>query len=432
MSNQVNIFTVNDHFEDFIFNWDHKYYFLVGGYGSSKSFHVATKILLKCLEEKRKVLVVREVYQTIKDSCYSLFKNVAGLLGVYDLIKWKSSPLEINFPNGSQIIFRGCDDPEKLKSIDDISIIWCEECSEIKFAGFKELKGRLRHNTLSNHIILSTNPVGTDNWTYTHFFKDEDNNRVVLDDNDLYEKRTVILGNTYYHHSTCDDNRYVPQEYKDELDEIKTYDMDLWRVARLGHYGANGEKVLPQFEVKDHDFIMESIKKIPKHLHKRGGDFGFITSFNAFVKVAIDEKEKALYIYDVYYKKGITDDVLVKDLKAAGFKDGRLVTCDIAEQKTISYLQKNGIMAVGCKKFAGSVLANIKKVKRFKKIYCSEECKPVIKELQNLTYKKDRKGNLIENEFNIDAHTFYITLGVYKSGKKTGTLRSQSEWKAVA
>ena len=57
----------NDHFEDFIFNWDYKFYFLVGGYGSSKSYHVATKLLLKLLQEKRKALVVREVYETIRD-----------------------------------------------------------------------------------------------------------------------------------------------------------------------------------------------------------------------------------------------------------------------------------------------------------------------------------------------------------------------------
>ena len=44
--------------------------------------------------------------------------------------------------------------------------------------------------------------------------------------------------------------------------------------------------------------------------------------------------------------------------------------------------------------------------KRFKNIYCSDECKNVIKELKNLTYKKDKKGNIIEDEFNIDPHTF--------------------------
>ena len=53
--------TPNDHFEDFIFDWDYKFYFLVGGYGSSKSYHVATKLLIKLLQEKRLALVVRGI-----------------------------------------------------------------------------------------------------------------------------------------------------------------------------------------------------------------------------------------------------------------------------------------------------------------------------------------------------------------------------------
>ena len=49
------------------------------------------------------------------------------------------------------------DNPAKLKSINGVSIIWLEECSEVKYAGYKELLGRLRHMTMSNHIICSTN-----------------------------------------------------------------------------------------------------------------------------------------------------------------------------------------------------------------------------------------------------------------------------------
>lgn len=47
-------FALNDHFFDFVDNWSHEQYLLVGGYGSSKSFHIATKILVKLLEEKEK------------------------------------------------------------------------------------------------------------------------------------------------------------------------------------------------------------------------------------------------------------------------------------------------------------------------------------------------------------------------------------------
>lgn len=72
---------VNPHFEDFLFDWDSKLYFLVGGYGSSKSYHVALKIVLKLLGERRTALVVREVYDTIRDSCFSLFRRSSRIWG---------------------------------------------------------------------------------------------------------------------------------------------------------------------------------------------------------------------------------------------------------------------------------------------------------------------------------------------------------------
>ena len=400
MNKQV---TVNNHFIDFIQDWNYKFYFLVGGYGSSKSYHVATKLLLKLASEKRLALVVREVYDTIRDSCFSLFEEVALRIGIYDHLKFKTSPMQVIFPNGSKIIFKGLDNPQKLKSINGVSIVWLEECSECKYEAYKELLGRLRHMQMSNHIICSTNPVGTDNWTYSHFFKNEENNKIVLDDEILYLNRIVKTNNTYYHHSTCEDNAFLPQSYIDELNQMREYDFDLYRVARLGHYGANGEKVLPQFKVLEHDKVMDFANKCPSRYIKTGMDFGFVTSYNAVIQMAIDDKNKDLYIFNEYYSKGKTDDEIAKEIEE--FKNF-IIIADNAEPKSIAYFNRLGYKMKACKKFAGSRLANTKKIKRFKNIYCSDKCKHTIKELKNLTYKKDRRGNIVEDEFNIDPHTF--------------------------
>ncbi|SCI51143.1 phage terminase%2C large subunit%2C PBSX family [uncultured Clostridium sp.] len=394
--------TPNDHFEDFIFNWDHKFYFLVGGYGSSKSYHVAMKLLLKLLEEKRKALVVREVYDTIRDSCFSLLEEVAISIGIYDMLKFKTSPMQIIFPNGSKIIFKGMDKPAKLKSINGVSIIWLEECSEVKYEGYKELLGRLRHMTKSNHIICSTNPIGKDNWTYKHFFKDEENKYLVLADEELYTKRIIVHNNTYYHHSTCDDNYFLPLDYIEELDKMEIYDKDLHRVARKGQFGVNGTKVLPQFDEMNHEEVISRISKISNYWYRYGMDFGFVTSYNALISMVIDDKNKDLYIFEEYYKNHQTDDVTAKDI--ASYKN-KLIISDSAEPKTIKYYQQQGFKMRPCKKFQGSRLANTKKIKRFNHIYCSSNCKNTIRELKDLTYKKKPNGELIYDEFNIDPHT---------------------------
>lgn len=404
---------VNPRFEDFLFDWNQKFQFLMGGYGSSKSYHVALKIILKLLSEKRKALVIREVYDTHKDSTFSLFTEIIEDLGLLDdtgrkkiakgKIRPKESPYELRFSNGSRIIFKGMDKPAKLKSINNVSLIWLEECSEVKYEGFKELIGRLRHPTLKLHMILSTNPIGEDNWTYSHFFKDEENERYVLDDNELYEKGTIIVGETYYHHSTAEDNLFLPESYIEQLDELKEYDPDLHRVARLGRYGINGVRVLPQFETKPHVEVMEEIKNMNNPLFKNGLDFGFVESYNAFVRMAIDHENKYLYIFEQYYKRGLTDVELADELEK--YKK-LLIRADNAEPKTIAYFRQRRFRMIGAKKGPGSRLQNTKKVKRFKKIICSDACPDVIRELKNLTFAKDKNGKIIEDEFNIDPHTF--------------------------
>ena len=409
---------VNPRFENFLFDWDYKTYLLVGGYGSSKSYHIAFKLILKCFEEKRKVLVVREVYDTHRDSTFSLFKEILEELDLLAntprekrrKVVAKESPFKLTFPNGSEIIFKGMDKPEKLKSINGVTIVWLEECSEIKYAGYKEILGRLRHPTLSLHFILSTNPVGTENWVFTHFFKrvdEEGNEHVVLDDERLYRKHTIVKNGVYYHHSTADDNLFLPQSYIDQLDELKDYDKDLWRIARQGKFGVNGLLVLPQFETAQAEDVEAAVKAIPRRFKFVGFDFGFETSYNAVLRMAVDDKNKWLYIYKEYYKNKMTDDKTAKDLvKWDKNIKNDMIIADCEDPKAIAYYYQEGFKIRGCHKFAGSRLANTKKCKRFRRIICSTDCPNTIRELSTLTYDKDTQGQLIFDEFNIDPHPF--------------------------
>lgn len=408
---------VNPRFEDFLWDWDYKQYLLVGGYGSSKSYHIALKIIIKCLQEKRKVLVVREVFDTLRDSCFDLLVEILEELGLCEdgrghgkgKVRYTYSPMSIRFPNGSRIIFKGMDKPAKLKSINGVTIVWLEECSEIKYAGYKELLGRLRHPTLSLHFILSTNPVGTENWVYTHFFKrldEEGNEHITLDDMELYKKRTIVRNGVYYHHSVADDNLFIPKDYIETLDEMKSYDPDLWRVARLGRFGLNGKRVLPQFEVAEsHEKVLEAIREIPSKFKFNGMDFGFEESYNAVVRLAVDDKRKWLYIYWEYYKNRMTDDKTSKELKQYGM-DKEQIIADCEDPKAIAFYRQEGFRMRGCHKYAGSRLANTRKCKRFRRIICSPRCTNCIRELSTLIYAKDNQDRVIYDEFNIDPHTF--------------------------
>lgn len=112
----------------------------------------------------------------------------------------------------------------------------------------------------------------------------------------------------------ADDNYFLPQDYIKELDNMKEYDPDLYRVARQGRFGINGTKVLPQFEMMDHDLVMAKVGSIPSRFYRAGMDFGFETSYNALVRIAIDDVNKDLYIYWEYYKNHMTDDKTAKEI----------------------------------------------------------------------------------------------------------------------
>lgn len=413
---------VTERFESFIFDWDYETYLCVGGYGSAKSYHIGTKIVLKLLQEKRKCLVIREVYETITESCFDLFTEILTNLNLLadeeenmrrrksSKVIRKKSPMRFEFPNGSVIIFKGMDKPAKVKSINGVSIVWMEECSEIKYDGYKEMLGRVRTPDASLHFILSCNPVGKENWVYRHFFKkldDDGNERVILDDEELYTKHTIVRNGVYYHHSIPSDNPFLPDKYVRRLQEIKTYDYPLWRVAWQGRFGANGTRVLPQFRVAENaELFKRAIRAIPRTMHFYGMDFGFEESYNAVVSMCVDDKNKILYIYDEIYINHVTDDKMAMLPEMQKLKDVTIVA-DNEDPKAIKYYRQMGYKMRACRnKFAGSRLSNTRKIKRFYQIVCSPKCKNVIRELKELTYKKDAKGNVIYDEFVIDPHTF--------------------------
>lgn len=422
---------VSERFADFVFDWYYETYLLLGGYGSGKSYHVALKIILKCLEEKRKVLVIREVYDTLTESCYDLFKEILNDMDLLTMeddrrtfktkVRALKSPMEFKFPNGSRIIFKGMDKPEKVKSLNGVSIVWFEECSEIKYEGYKEMLGRIRTPNVSMHFILSCNPVGKENWVYRHFFvslDEEGREHVILNDEELYAKRTLVHNGVYYHHSVMDDNPYLPDAYKKRLEEIKTYDYPLYRVARWGRFGPSGTRVLPQFHVANNaKKFKDEVTKLGPSAQYFGFDFGFEESYNAVISMSVDLKKSILYIWDEIYMNHVTDDKFatideMQNLKKRlnSYKEqglNKVIVADNEDPKAITYYRQNGYQIRGCRnKFAGSRLSNTRKVKRFKKIICSPKCKNVIRELKDLTYLKKPNGDAVYDEFNIDPHSF--------------------------
>ena len=91
---EINI-QANNHFVEYLNHWKKRFYFITGGYGSSKSYNTALKLILKSLQEKRKILVVRNVADTLRDSCFSLLREIIETYSLDHLFTFTTSRLSI-------------------------------------------------------------------------------------------------------------------------------------------------------------------------------------------------------------------------------------------------------------------------------------------------------------------------------------------------
>ena len=154
---------------------------------------------------------------------------------------------------------------------------------------------------------------------------------------------------------------------------------------------------------------MQAVERIPRKYKRVGMDFGFESSYNAVLRMAIDHENKWLYIYWEYYRNHMTDDETA-DALSEFVETRERIKADSAEPKAIKYYQKRGFNMVATHKSNGgtrhSRLDNTRKMKRFRHIICSDHCRHCIDELRELTYAVDRDNEIIPDEFNIDPHTF--------------------------
>ena len=107
---------INKHFKEFVKDNEQSVYFLLGGYGSSKSYNASLKVILLSALEKRKILVVRQVKENLRGSCFADLTSSIETLKLENYFYTTISPLSIKCTiTEREIIFLGLDDVQKLK-----------------------------------------------------------------------------------------------------------------------------------------------------------------------------------------------------------------------------------------------------------------------------------------------------------------------------
>lgn len=365
-------------------DYSHRWEIYKGSAGSGKSHFITQKIIIKALREKRRVMICRRYGTTMRNSVFKLFKDVIESFKITHLTRIKESDMSITLPNGSEIIFVGLDNEEKLLSIAGITDVFIEEVYEVPKEIVDQLNLRMRGKAPNQQIYMAFNPISAKHWLY-----------------DFCEGSTRPES-SIYSQSTFRDNPFLPDEYVKALEDMYRTNPNKARVFCDGNWGSDVEGLVYKNHVLSDFDINELIKQ---GLEVRVGvDWGFVDPTTVVVSL-FDKPKKEIYIIGEFYKRGATLEEIKDGIIQLGISKQKMY-CDGAEPDKVDYLRRNGFNAVSAKKGAGSVKAGISFLQDMK-IICHESCVNVAAELENYVYLKDKKtGQYIEDSYDHDfSHT---------------------------
>ncbi|MTS09269.1 PBSX family phage terminase large subunit [Streptococcus parasanguinis] len=394
----------NRHIYDHLFDYDTFTEVHYGGASSGKSHGVFQKIVIKALKDwkkPRKILVLRKVGATVRDSVFADVQATLSYFGILNMCKINMSAFRIELPNGAELIFKGMDNPEKIKSIKGISDVVMEEASEFTLDDYTQLTLRLRDKAhKQKQIYLMFNPVSKANWVYNAFFVKK-------------PKNTVVYQTTYK------DNRFLDALTRENIEELANRNEAYYKIYALGEFATLDKLVFPKYTKVL--LNKDDLRQITSYF---GLDYGFINDPSAFMHVKIDDDRKKLYIVEEYVKKGLTNDKIAESITALGYAKEQ-IRADSAEKKSNQELRNLGIgRVIDVKKGAGSVMQGIQYLLQYEWIV-DERCVKTIEELENYTWKKDKATNEYINEpvdsYNhcLDAIRYAIQDKITKSKIKT-------------
>jgi phage terminase large subunit len=335
------------------------------------------------MTEGIRVLFTRYTMTSARLSIIPEFLEKIGLLG-YDNIFSVNKAEVVNLKNKSDILFRGIktsagNQTASLKSLTGVSTWVLDEAEELIDENiFDTIDLSIREKDIQNRIILVLNPVTKDNWIYERFFEGKG----------IEAGFNGVKDNVCYIHSTYLDN-------KDNLSESF-----LKRVEAIKHrnYKKYAQKLLGQWLDRAEGVVFEnwSIGEFnPDGLQTSCGmDFGFSIDPDSLTEVAIDKKQKKIYLKEHIYKNGLKSQELAKIVLDK--VDNMLIIADSSEPRLIADLRHLGVNIRAVKK--GTIESGITRMQDYE-LVVSPESINIAKELNNYVYA-DKGSKLYVDNYN--------------------------------
>lgn len=379
-----------------VFQHGHTHYDFSGGRGSLKSSTVSILVPLLLMQKKNRnchALVLRKVANTIRDSVYAQYIWAIGELGAAQYWEAKVSPMELIYkPTGQKIMFRGADDPMKIKSIKVpfgyIAVTHFEEKDQ--FAGRAEIRNILQSTMRGGSVFWNFEsynpPISRDNWAN----KDS-----------LEERADRLCHKSTYLQAPPE---WLGEQFLAEAEHLRETDERAYQHEYLGIPVGTGGNVFENLELREiTDEEMSHFDQI-----YQGVDYGWFPDPFAFIRLHYDRARETIYLMDEIYQNKLTNEASGNIIIQRGYKDA-YITCDSAEPKSVADYRAMGLPAKAAVKGPGSVDYGMKWLQRRMIVIDHRRTPNAYEEFVNYEYERNKDGDIISGYPDANNHLIDAT-----------------------
>ncbi len=343
--------------------------------------------------------IVRKNKTTVKATVLRDFEEILKEYHLFDLVKVHKTDRTYTVAE-RMVEFIGADDEQKLRG-GKRNILYCNEANELlPDKEFFQLLVRT-----SGPVFLDFNPSDPFTWIKT----------------ELEDKRAPQKGDVHTIVSTYKDNPTLNEMQVAEIEYLQHTDPQLWRVYGLGEYGKVEGLIYNNWQIIDQLPPEWDTEKIGAGL-----DFGYTNSATALVDCFFQEPNR-LYLDQRIYSHGLTDSLLIRELKNIDYPRKKKVIADSAQAGSIAELQAARYNVHPVQKFKNSVVFGINLLQQ-QEIYVTGRSQDLIRELKTYKYKQTSEGDWLNepnegNDHALDAVRYY-SLTMLASGRPRSRRRT--------
>lgn len=284
-------------------------YRIIANQGSSRSgktYNILYLLILMGMSSDLQIDTVSQTIPHLKKGANKDFKEIMLNNNWWNDDAYNKTDMFYSFSKKSYMQFFSVDNPGKVRG-PGRDILFINEANLIDFETWKQLILRTRKT-----IIIDYNPADPLHWIYDYVLTRDD---------------CKFIQSTY-----LDNYDFLPKEQIDEIERLKQYDENAWRVYGLGERGTFTEGQIFK--------NWQRIDRMPDFTPVYGLDFGFTNDPTALVRIM--KHNMNIYVEELIYQKGLTNRNLAILMKEAGVGND-VIYADAAEPKSIEELRQYGL-----------------------------------------------------------------------------------------